>query len=190
MADAGAAYLYLFPCAYEDLCKLGISRDPLARVRAFAPRYYEFFDLERAALLQADTPRQARQWETALKRELRLLNAPAPLLVPGFAAGHTEWFRGGYAEVLRMMRGQAAQGFVLHLPARDWLRQRLQAERERFYEWSTAMLQALAESGANPGGAGHPLAAQLRDACDAYAALGLDLEAWSPPELIAWYRQQ
>jgi len=43
----GRAFLYLFPCAYEDFAKLGMSTDPLARLHAFSSRYYEFFDLQR-----------------------------------------------------------------------------------------------------------------------------------------------
>ncbi|WP_159015667.1 hypothetical protein [Cognatiluteimonas profundi] len=43
----GRCYLYVLPCAYEDLLKLGFSRDPLDRMQALHPRWFEFFDLDR-----------------------------------------------------------------------------------------------------------------------------------------------
>ena len=54
---SGAAFLYVFPCAYEDYAKLGISKEPFARLSAFAPRYFECFDLERGWLVRADVER-------------------------------------------------------------------------------------------------------------------------------------
>lgn len=87
---AGRASLYVLPCAYEDFAKLGIAADPLARMRAFSPRYYEFFDLDRAWMADAGSLREARGWETRWKRALREHAAPPPLLVPARAAGGTE----------------------------------------------------------------------------------------------------
>ncbi len=91
---SGRAFLYVLPCAYEDHAKLGIATDPLRRMQAFSPRYYAFFDLDRGWLAEAASVREARSWETRLKRDLRLHAAPPPLIVPARAAGRTEWFRG------------------------------------------------------------------------------------------------
>lgn len=179
-------FLYVLPCAYEDLVKLGISRQPLQRARAYSPRWFEFFDLDHALLLEADDRREVQAWETRLKRELRLSNAPAPLLVSDLAAGHTEWFRGSHADIAAFMRAQAEQGFRLHLPARDWLRRALEADSDRLYSWSEASLQSLQELGDSP--ATQALQHALRDACDAQLAMGLPLADRVPEAVMAWYR--
>lgn len=178
-------YLYLWPCAYEDLVKLGISRDPLARVRAFSPRWFEFFDLDHAQLLEADLRSDVQAAETRLKRELKLLNAPPPLLVPPRAAGHTEWFRGGTAEIAMAMQLLRGQGYRLHAPARAWLRAALDAESDRLYGWAEAMLQSLHDLGDDPSAA--PLRQALRDACDAQCAMDLPLAERVSPAVLAWY---
>ena len=181
-------FLYVLPCAYEDLVKLGISRQPLQRARAYSPRWFEFFDLDHALLLEADDRSEVQAWETRLKRELRLSNAPAPLMVAELAAGHTEWFRGSHADIAAFMQAQAGQGFRLHVPARAWFLQALDAESDRLFSWSEAMLQSLEELGDCP--ASRPLQQALRDACDAQRAMGLPLEARVPDEVLAWYQRR
>ncbi|WP_454832384.1 GIY-YIG nuclease family protein [Pseudoxanthomonas wuyuanensis] len=183
----GRAFLYVFPCAYEDFAKFGISTNPLARLHAFSSRYYEFFDLQRGWLVEAESVREARQWETRWKRQLRDHAAPAPLLVPARAAGHTEWLRGAQP-ALEAARAQfAAQGFVVHSPLAAWVRQRLagridlldmgeQAAIARFGPIDAWQQQPL----------GTPLAA-LRDALDAYAELEIALDGAISPALRAWH---
>lgn len=188
--SAGRCYLYVFPCAYEDLLKLGISRDPLDRIQAFSRRYFEFFDLQRGWLLETDRVREAQGHETRLRRSLRLLNAPAPLLVPGRAAGATEWYRGA-ALLLEQAREEfAAQGYVVHQPLEHWLRGRLKERRSNLYTWAERMLSAAdSEPGdAQPAGAEPPLPHRmLRDALDGYVALGIPLEDALPPTVFDWY---
>lgn len=183
---SGRACLYVLPCAYEDHAKLGIATDPLARMQAFSPRWYEFFDLDRAWLAEAGSVREARSWETRWKRALREHAAPPPLRVPGQAAGHTEWFRGALA-TLDMARGElATQGFVVHAPLRAWVIQRLQAQRERLEAGEQAALAQYGAPDAWPAAvAWRPLAA-LRDALDAYAVLGVALDDAVSPALHAW----
>lgn len=188
--SAGRCYLYVFPCAYEDLLKLGISRDPLDRIQAFSRRYFEFFDLQRGWLLETDTVREAQAQETRLRRSLRLLNAPAPLLVPGRAAGATEWYRGASSLLEQSREEFAAQGYIVHQPLEDWLRIRLDARRGDLYTWAERMLSAAdAEPGdAHPAGAEPPLPHRmLLDALDGYAALGIPLEDTLPPAVYDWY---
>ena len=49
----GRCFLYVLPLAsHEDVLKLGFSRDPLDRLQALHPRYFEVFDLERAFLVE------------------------------------------------------------------------------------------------------------------------------------------
>jgi hypothetical protein len=188
--SAGRCYLYVFPCAYEDLLKLGISRDPLDRIQAFSRRYFEFFDLQRGWLLETDSVREAQSHETRLRRSLRLLNAPAPLLVPGRAAGATEWYRGASALLEQAQEEFADQGYSVHRPLEDWLRTRLHARRGDLFSWAERMLSAAdGEPGdAHPVGAEPPLPHRmLRDALDGYAALGLSLEDALPPAVADWY---
>ena len=59
-ASRGHCFLYVAPCAYEDLLKLGFSRDPLQRLQALHRRWFEFFAPERIALVEVDAVREAR----------------------------------------------------------------------------------------------------------------------------------
>lgn len=182
-----SAYLYLFPCAGEDLIKLGISRDPLARIRSLAPRWFEFFDLDQALLLQADVLAEAQAWETALKRSLREYNAPAPLLSVAAAGGHTEWFRGARHDIRARMDALAAQGFRLH-PARPWLRDAMLGGSDDPYGRAEAIWQAMLDAGIeSESAARHPFAQALRDLCDEQVALGLALDARVSPPVAAWH---
>lgn len=170
--------------------KLGISRDPLDRIQAFSRRYFEFFDLQRGWLLETDSVREAQGQETRLRRSLRLLNAPAPLLVPGRAAGGTEWYRGASSLLEQAREEFAAQGYIVHQPLEDWLRIRLAGRRGDLYTWAERMLSAAdAEPGdAHPAGAELPLSHRmLRDALDGYVALGIPLEDALPPAVCEWY---
>jgi len=75
-------FLYVLPLAYENFLKVGISSDPLLRIRAFSRRYYESFDLTRTLLVEFDSRREAQARETALHRLLRPLNATQPITIP------------------------------------------------------------------------------------------------------------
>ncbi|MBD9378016.1 GIY-YIG nuclease family protein [Pseudoxanthomonas sp. PXM04] len=184
-----SAFLYLFPCAGEDLVKLGISRDPLGRIRGLAPRWFEFFDLDHALLLQADALAEAQAWETALKRSLREYNAPAPLLSVAAAGGHTEWFRGAQRDIRTHMDAMAEQGFHLH-PARPWLRDALLRGSDDPYGRAEAIWQAMLDAGVEPeSSARHPFAQALRDLCDEQIALDLALDARVPSAIAAWHRR-
>lgn len=177
-------HLYLLPLLHEDIAKVGISVDPLARVRAFSSRYYECFDLERSLLLAFDSVREARRRETALHRALRAWRAPAPLTVPPRAGGGTEWYRGAWARLCDAAAADAALGHPAWLPAGDWWRARLQAEEARLFEWAEACLREV------PGDAPVPPALWSRvvDVLDAWPALGLDVSHALPDAMLARYR--
>jgi len=125
-----ACFAYVFPCAWEDHCKIGFSRDPLARIQQLHPRWFEVFDLERGLLVEGETQRDARDLELELRRPLAAHRAPPPLTVRVAAGGHTEWFRGapaaGCSPAQRVVRdvldAHAALGFQLEplLPERAW----------------------------------------------------------------------
>jgi predicted GIY-YIG superfamily endonuclease len=183
---SGPACLYVLPCAYEDFAKLGIATDPMRRMQAFSSRYYEFFDLERGWLAEAESVREARQWETRLKRTLRAHAAPPPLLVPGEAAGHTEWFRGAQPALEGARDDLVQQGFVVHVSLRDWVVRRLREHRELLESGERAATARFGPIDAWPAAVSDPSLSRLRDALDAYRVLEVDLDDAVSPGLLAW----
>ena len=180
----GLSYLYVLPCAYEDILKLGFSRDPVGRMQALHPRWYEFFDLDRAFLVEAETVRDVRDLELGLARVVADHNAPAPLVIRREAAGHTEWYRGAYDALQATANALGAGGYVLHAPLRPWLRERLLERSDRLYSWTVAMLPAeLPET--TPVS---PTARPVVDELDAFQELGIDLEPYLPTSVLEWYR--
>jgi hypothetical protein len=174
----------VLPCAYEDLLKLGFSRDPLDRMQALHPRWFEFFDLDRAFLIEAETVRDARDLELGLGHAIAEHNAPAPLVIRRQAAGHTEWYRGAYDLLDRSAGMLAAGGYVTHAPLRQWARDALLAVNDRLFAWTEAML--------DPGELELPVCTTpnqrlLRDALDARVALGLAVAPWLPDAVLRWY---
>ena len=127
----GICYLYVLPTAYEDILKLGIAKDPFARALAFSRRYYEFFDLSRAMLVEFDSRREAQARETALHRRLDEWNAMQPITVRSAAAGKTEWYRGAYDALRAQIENDRAEGCVVHAPALPWWQARLRAAAAR-----------------------------------------------------------
>src|SRR6187549_206059 len=120
-AASGRSFVYVLPCLGEDLLKLGMSRDPLDRFQNLHRRWFDFFDLDAARLVETDSVREARAIETRLRRALRAHNAPAPLLVSTAAGGGTEWFRGAHDILSTEVDALQAAGLRVHVPARPWL---------------------------------------------------------------------
>jgi hypothetical protein len=180
----GRCYLYVLPCAYEDLLKLGFSRHPLARMQSLHSRWFEFFDLERGWLIETETVRDARDLELGLGHAITEHSAPAPLVVRREAAGHTEWYRGAYAWLDRSAQMLAAGGYVRHAPLRDWARETLSKDSDRLFAWSEAMLTPDDLDCAD----GSTLAQRVvRDMLDARMALGLSVDACIPDQVLRWY---
>lgn len=180
-----ACHLYVLPLFREDIAKLGISVEPLARVRAFSARYYECFDLSRSLLVGFDSVAEARRREAALHRLLRPWNAPAPLTVARIAGGGTEWYRGALPLLQAEAADDAGRGHPAWLPAGDWWRARLQAEQALLYEWAEACLGGVAPDQILPPEAWSPIV----DVLDAWPALGLPLEPALPPAMARRYRR-
>ena len=181
----GYCFVYVFPCAWEDHCKIGFSRDPLSRIQALHRRWFEFFDLDRAVLVETETVRDARDLELELRRPLLMHNAPAPLTVRKQAAGHTEWFSGASSQLERAIRLLEQRGHAVHAPMRTWLRSALLTRSDRLYAWTQTQL-SLDELDGSAGPA--PTQRIVRDTLDAYAALSIELEPLLAPEVIRWYR--
>lgn len=180
----GPAFLYIAPLAYEDLLKLGFSRDPLERLRNLHPRFFEVFDLDRTLLVATETVRDARALELHLRRTLVEHNAPAPLTMQAEAGGASEWYRGAYAvledEVVRL----GALGHQVHAPARPWFAAALTSRAALVHDWAAAMLSADELDGL----AGPTRAQQVvRDTLDAYMACGIDVAPLLPRRVLDWY---
>jgi len=181
----GRTYLYIAPSAYEDLLKLGFSRDPLARLQALHPRFFEVFDLDRVVLVAAETVRDARALELRLRRALVEYNAPAPLIMRAEAAGAREWYRGAYGALLEAARALGDAGHVVHLSSRPWFAAALEARADLLYSWTLAMLSPVElESPV----AVLPHQRAVRDALDACEALGIELAPRLPAAVLAWHR--
>jgi hypothetical protein len=188
-ASVGQAFVYAFPCHGEDILKLGFSRDPLDRIQTLHQRYFEFFDLDRAVLVETDKVREARAIEHALKVELALHNAPAPLVVQPKAGGRTEWFRGALVQLTDAVIGFEQQGYRVHRDVRAWMRDRLVERGSILYHWSSRMLEAVLGDGVAPGAPrpSTPLERTLRNALDAYRAFNLPIGEFVPEEVAEWY---
>lgn len=190
-AASGPSFVYVLPCLGEDLLKLGMSRDPLDRARSLHPRWFDFFDLDAARLVETDSVREARAIETRLKKALRAHNAPAPLLVSTVAGGRTEWFRGALSMLERETDALRAAGLSVHTPARPWLRDALALRGGLLFHWSASMLEAIDPDFAPPLSSRPPTALErtLRDALDACDALGVDVEALVGEAVLRWWRE-
>ena len=185
----GRTFLYTFPRVGEDFTKLGIARDPLVRLQAFSHRYYDFFDLDQGWLVEAETVREARAWETHWKRALRSQAAPAPLLVPAQASGHTEWFRGAMMQLHQARDELAAQGFQVHAPLSDWVREQLLPWRDQLDGLERGLIAQLGAVETWPAAWAHPLLTRLRDALDACVVLLLPLDDAVSHALRLWLKR-
>jgi hypothetical protein len=189
-ASRGRTYIYVLPCRDEDILKVGFSRDPLQRLRTLHARFFDFFDLDRALLIDTDRLRDARPIERLFITTFAEYRAPAPLVVPLAAAGHTEWYRGIYPMVARLARTVCEEeGLVMHSPLRLWLRERFGEWSELLFGWSARVLEMIEYERFNI-----PADQQtgrfekaLGNVLDAYVALGVDVQPLVPPEVLAWY---
>ena len=188
-ASQARSYVYVLPCVGEDLLKVGFSRDPLQRLQTLHPRYFEFFDVETGFLIEADRVRDARRIERLLAQHATEHRAPAPLLVPRRASGHTEWYRGAralLAEAAIALRD--GEGYVLHVPLRAWLRERLEQQRDLLYDWAQHQLHALEIAASVSSEQSRSIARVLRDALDAYVTLDIALDGSVPRAVLDWHR--
>jgi len=180
----GRCFTYVLPCAWEDFCKIGFSRAPLSRLRSLHRRWFEFFDLDAGTLIEAETERDARDLELALRRPLKAHRAPAPLTIALAAGGKTEWVRGANSQLAAAARELAEQGYRVY-PLRPWARAAALQQVDWLFDWSTAQLP--------PGeldfhAADTPARRALRDLLDSHAALDIDLQPHLPAHVWEWYR--
>jgi hypothetical protein len=180
----------VLPCRDEDLLKVGFSRDPLQRMQTLHARWFDFFDIDRAFLIATDRVRDARRIERAFLTAFAERRSPAPLVVPDAAAGYTEWHRGAYADATAMAQSIASgEGFVLHAPLRDWLRERFDERAPLLYAWSAKVVEAIEYTRHNAPPTLRPSAIEraLRDTLDAFVALGFDVAGLVPLGVSDWF---
>lgn len=182
MIMSGRCYTYVFPCAWEDHCKIGFSRDPLARISSLHPRWYDTFDLDRVVLIELDAVREARDLELRLRRPLAEHRAPPPSTMRIEAGGVTEWLRGASAPLAPVLDGLKAEGHRIHA-GRPWLTQAFVARADLLVEWALAQSAHHLQAGLVDG----PAPGYVRDAMDAFPAFGIDLAERFPPSLMVWY---
>lgn len=185
MRRRGRSYVYVAVCSGPDaLLKVGLSDDPLARWSGFHPRWFEAFDLDRSALVEVESRREAQALETALHRTLLEHNCPPPLTMRAQVGGGTEWYRGADAVAADFVREAHARGHVVHLPARAWFVDAVQRAGDR--------LVGLVEHGLRQHFDGMLSQAQRRALCDlidAHRALDEDIDARLPPDIDELYRR-
>lgn len=187
----GRTYVYVLPSRDEDILKVGYSRNPLQRLHALHRRYFQFFDLDRALLLEAESLRDARRIERLFITDFADHRAPAPIVVRQAAAGQTEWFCGVADRADALARSMATEeGLTLHAPLRAWLRARLDAHSEILFDYSIRMLDSIEYEQFNvaPREQDDHAAASLRHLLDLYDELELDLSRLVPSRVLAWYR--
>lgn len=176
-------FLYVAPCAYEDLLKLGFSRDPLQRLQSLHRRWFEFFDIDRIALVETETVGDARALERMLKRELAEFNTVVPLTVLPEAGGQSEWYRGAGVRLANALQELEAREYRIHAPAREWFRNALRQRRDLLYSWTEVML-SVDELERRAGST--PAQRTVRDALDAFEAFGISLEDSLPAAVLRW----
>lgn len=184
MPNDGRCYTYIFPCAWEDHCKIGFSRDPLDRITSLHRRWYDAFDVDRIVLLETDSVRESRDLELRLRRPLTAHNAPPPSTMRVEAAGLTEWFRGVSGALQSAVNSLATEGFRVH-QGRAWMAVELSARSDTLFEWTLAQLSIDDLDAAIP----TPDRPHVRDTLDAFTSLGIDLGNKLSPEVLAWYRR-
>ncbi|UWX03655.1 GIY-YIG nuclease family protein [Pseudoxanthomonas sp. NC8] len=182
----GRCYAYVFPCRWEDHCKIGFSNDPLSRIATLHPRWFEFFDLERGVLVEAESVRDARDLELELRTGLGEHNAPAPLAIHVPAGGHTEWFRGAESLLQAKLGVLLSRGYRV-LALEGWARAVLQRRADRLLEWTLAQLSPDELDGLC---GATPAQRRVRDVLDGYLMLGLDPARWLAPAVLGWYRRR
>jgi hypothetical protein len=190
-ASRGRAFVYVLPCRDEDILKVGFSRDPLQRLHTLHRRFFRFFDLDRALLIEADRVRDARRIERRFITWFAEERAVAPLVVRDAAAGYTEWYRGVHAEVDTLARLCAAEnGFALHAPLRAWLRDTMSDRTTLLYPWSERVIEAIEEARVNAIDTRERVAIEraLIDTLDFVEELGLDIEPLVTERAFSWYR--
>jgi hypothetical protein len=182
----GRGFVYVAVCGGpEDILKVGLSHDPLARWSAFHRRWFEAFDLDHSLLIQTETRADAQALETALHRQLHEHNCAAPLTMRGQFGGGSEWYRGAFPAARAFAEAAMRRGHVLHDPARAWFTRAMQARAERLAGVLDQALRDLADGALTPAGR-----EAVRDLVDAHQAFDDGIARRFDAELAALFGRE
>ncbi len=188
--STGRCFVYVLTCREQDTLKIGYARDPWARMSAFHPRFHAFFDLDRAALVEAERVSDAREIEKALKRKFASAADVAPLQVRERAGGKFEWFRGIHPQVMDELGAISVRlGYPLHSPLSGWLRGQWLTQLDRVVDWTVHEFEQIEawHFNADPDFS-KPREVALRNLVDAWEMIDLPLDERLPDHVRAWYR--
>ena len=189
-ASHGRAYVYVLPCRDEDLLKLGFSRDPFTRFSTLHRRFFEYFDLDRGLLVDAERVSAARRIERRLIETFVDHHATAPLVVSAAAGGHTEWYRGAHPEVSGLLQAIARdEGLPVYGSLRPWLRDHLLDRADLLHDWSLRIVETLewARHNAPDDPGARRLSQALLDTWALFEAAGIDVRLLVPALVTEWY---
>jgi len=177
------AFVYVVPARFEDILKIGFSREPSHRIRSFHPRYFEYFDLERGFAIAASDEKDARRIERDLALRFADHRTHAPLVIERAPGGSTEWYRGAYPVVLQVCTQLVADGGYPPLSfLASRIREQLLRERELLFEHATAVLDAVEGLGRDDPQA-RGIAAAFHNALDAFRAFDISVDEYLPDEI-------
>lgn len=178
------AFVYVIPARFEDILKIGFSRDPCHRIRCFHPRYFEYFDLDRGFLIAANDEKDARRIERLLALRFAEHRTHAPLVIERAPGGATEWYRGAYALVLQAGTQLVDDGgYSPLICTATRIREALLRECEHLFEHATAMIDALDGLGEDPHA--RDIAVAFRNSLDAFLAFDIAVDKYLPEEIAA-----
>jgi len=176
------ASVYIIPARFEEILKIGFSREPAHRIRSFHPRYFEYFDLDRAFVICANDEKDARRIERLFALQLADHRTHAPLVIEQAPGGHTEWYRCAY-ELAREASTQIVfeGGYPPLTSAATLIREHLLREREHLFEHATAFVDVIDGLG-NDDPQALKIAAAFRDVLDAFEAFDIPVDEYLPGE--------
>lgn len=188
--STGRCFVYVLPCREQDTLKIGYARDPWVRMRSFHPRFHEFFDLQRGALVETDHVREARAIEKRLKLKFVSANDAAPLQASERAGGKFEWFRGVHPAVMNELQSLSLElAYPLHAPLSEWLREQWLQQVERLIDWSCYEFEQIEawHFNADPALVA-PRQRAFRNLLDAWENIGIRLDERLADNVRHWYR--
>lgn len=177
---SGQCFLYVLAVAgHEDLLKVGMSRDPLARWSSFHPRWFETFDLDLGLLVETETRTDAQALETRLHRRLVDHRCPVPLTMRLAAGGATEWYRGAYQMARDFVLALEPAGYVVHSESRTWLGQAMAVARDQL----ASLVQQAFEDQCS-GCLSPTQLTSIRDLVDSQRSFGADIDLLIPRDVL------
>lgn len=176
------ASVYIIPARFEEILKIGFSREPAHRIRSFHTRYFEYFDLDRGFLITVNDEKDARHVERLLALQFADHRTRAPLVIEQAPGGYTEWYRSAY-ELALEASGQIVVegGYPPLISAAALIREHLLREREHLFEHASALLDVIDGLGSGDLQA-LKIAAAFRDVLDAFVAFDIPVDEYLPVE--------